>query len=901
MAPDPDDALWDRVQVALERYLLARGNGESLTLLAACDGDSALAERVHEVLGRGAEVLDGFADAPPAVAQRQFGDFELVRPLGRGGMGVVWLARQRSLGRMVAIKLLDRAAVEGPVVRLRLQREAELTALLDHPNIVPVYAVGDVDGVPFLAMKFLSGPSLDALPRPQAPERVARLGAALARALDAAHLQGIVHRDVKPANVLLDGETPVLVDFGLARGQSDPTLTQEGKVAGTLRYMAPERLDAQAPIADPRVDVYGLGATLYELLVDRPVFAEDSPTALVRSILTRDPPPLRLRGRHHDLETIVLRALAKEPGRRFPSAAAMAEDLDRYLAGQPVRSRRMPVWLRLLRRAQRHPRTTTAVAGLGLVAVVFAVVAWITVVGTRIDVARRFESAQADFAAGRFERAHSALQLLVQARPNDAAIAAAAANARAEVGFDQALMLVTDRSSNVTPAVLDEVRGLVGDDGRGAALALVLAIGHVDGTAAARTELQRQQRAAGARPLAVATTMGALEAWLDATPPPWVLPKFSGEPAPLASEYEPLVVALAQRLSAHPPETVRATLGATAMSRHARFLEAVTWADAGDLPRARGLLRGLATDDAPAPVWRWLAHVQLQLGDVAGAGRSLSRCPDDRSPSTTYYRYMQALAAPHLGDAERAELVETWRAAAADNGEVQRFLHEFDGKSDPALAAAALAGLELLERAAVWDPIGRDLIVAAMVEVAAWHLPTTDTQDRPGDPAAHAQFVQRWQERSATLRHRPAQAIAEGWVARSQCAAGAPHVLPGLERFARACQLAPLRVRIALDYAAAVLELPTDTDPTLRTAHVQQARKALATITDTANAGDLRLPIADLALVDYRAWLLAVHARDYFAVVELTPRVESILPDELRVLAREAEDHVRKVRASAGR
>ncbi len=895
MANGPDDALWDRVQVALERYLLARSNGEALTLLAACDGDAPLAARVQEVLGRGAEVLDGFTDTPPPAAQRQFGDFELVRALGRGGMGAVWLARQRSLGRMVAVKLLDRAAAEGPAVRLRLQREAELTALLDHPNIVPVYAVGEVDGVPFLAMKFLSGPGLDALPRPQSPERVANIGAALARALDAAHLQGIVHRDVKPANVLLDGETPVLVDFGLARGQSDPTLTQEGKVAGTLRYMAPERLDAQAPIADPRVDVYGLGATLYELLVDRPVFAEESPTALVRSILTREPPPLRLRGRHHDLETIVMRALAKEPGRRFPSAAAMAEDLDRFLAGQPVRSRRTPPWLRFVRRAQRHPRTTAAVAGLALVTLVFALVAWLAVVKANVDVARRFEAASADLEAGRFERAHAALQLLAQARPDDPAIAKAATAARTEVGFDRTLMLLTDRSSNVTPAVLAEVRALVADGGRGADLALVLAIGHVEGTAAARAELQRRSQAAGSRPLAAAPTLRALEAWLDATPPPWTLPPWPTPPETAANETEALVIALAQRLSAHTPEFVRATLGAARSSPRLRFLEAITWADAGDLPRALGLLRGLATDEAPPPVWRWLAHVQLQLGDVAAAGRSLARVPDDRSPSTTYYRRMQALAQPHISDTERTAMVERWRAEGDQGLEGKRFLLEFEGKNDPVRIGPALQQLAELEPATARDPIGRDLLVAAMIEVAAWHLPDGDTPD----PIVHARFVQHWLERTASLRHRPAQAIAEGWLARSQCAAGTASLQPGLDRFARACGMAPLRTRTALDYAAAVLALPVDTDGTLRTAHVQKARAALATIATANQAGDLRLATEVVALLDYRAWLLAAHAHDYFAVIEQLPRVEAILPDELRPLVRDAEEHVRKVRAAA--
>jgi hypothetical protein len=259
---------------------------------------------------------------------------------------------------------------------------------------------------------------------------------------------------------------------------------------------------------------------------------------------------------------------------------------------------------------------------------------------------------------------------------------------------------------------------------------------------------------------------------------------------------------------------------------------------------------------------------------------------------------MHALAAPQLGDVERSAMVAAWRGATPGSVEAQRFLYEYDGKSDPALVATAVAGLEALERAAAHDPIGRDLLVAATLEVAAWHLPTTDVPDRPGDPQAHAAFVQQWQERAATLRHQPARAIAEGWLARSQCAAGGPHLLAGLERFASACRLAPLRLRTALDYAAAVLALPSDTDSTLRTAHVDQARGTLATIAATK---ELRLTIEDRATLDYRVWLLAVHAHDYFAVVDLTPRVETILSDEMRTLAREAEAYVRKVRAAAGK
>jgi hypothetical protein len=899
MVPAPDDAMWERVQAALERYLLARGNGEALSLLAACDGDAALAARVQDVLGRGAEVLEEVdAEAPRRAVPRAFGDFELLRPLGRGGMGSVWLARQRSLGRHVAVKMLDRAAVDLPAVRVRLQREAELTALLDHPSIVPVYAVGEVDGAPFLAMKYLPGPSLDRMLRPLPPEQVARFGQALARALDAAHVHGIVHRDVKPANVLLDGDTPVLVDFGLARAQSDPTLTQEGKVAGTLRYMAPERLDAASPIADPRVDVYGLGATLYELLVDRAVFAEESPTALVRSILTREPAPLRLRGRHHDLETIVLRALAKEPARRFPTALAMAEDLERYLAGQPVRSRRMPWWLRSLRVAQRHPRTSVAVGLLAPLALIAVLVAGFALAAARADVARRFEAARTDLAVGRHERAFAGLSSLAARAPGDLEIATALARARVEVGLDRVTLLLADRSRNVDAAVLQDVRALVAaartagwSDGAAASLPFfdVLAVGHVDGPAAAQRALAALPRAE----LSAPRTLAALLAWSERQPPPWTLPE-----AGRGDEF--LLTATALRLSAHPPQLVLAELARgdaqLRQSRRGRFLEAIVRQDLGDLRSALALLRGLCDPEALPPVWRWLGNVQLQLGLVEAAGASLQRAVGDRSPAMRYVSRQQQLLAAGPAGGELEALVAAWRQTAGD-GEDRRLLAEFDGKTDPARAQSALAELARLHAAATDDPLEQDLLVAAQIEVAAWHLAGPDERGALATTGAHEALLRRWSDAAAALRHPPARATALAWLARSACWLGGTWTTAGLERFAAACHDAPLRVRGPLDYAAAVLALPAETEFVLRTAHLHQARSALDRLAEAHAAGERALTGHDKALLDYRAWLLAVHAKDFIAVVKSTPVVAAMLPEELQEVARQAAEYVSRMRS----
>lgn len=897
MKAGDSSADWQAAQSALERYLLARSNGETVDVLTVCDGDEALAARVQSVLVQGAGLIDDAVPGDTLPAQQSFGDFELVRRLGRGGMGSVYLARQKSLARMVAVKMLDRTALDGPATRVRMQREAELTALLDHPNIVPVYSVGEVDGTPFIAMKYVPGPSLAEVARPLPPERAARIGVDLARALDAAHTQGVVHRDVKPANILLDGQTPVLVDFGLARAQSDPTLTQVGKVAGTLRYMAPERLDASGAVADPRIDVYGLGATLYELLTDRMVFHEEAPTALVRAILTRDPVPLRFRGRHHDLETIVLRALAKEPARRFPTAAAMAEDLERYLAGVPVRSRRLSWPARLQRQAQRYPRTTAATALLAIVVLVLGGFTMLAATRTEADRQRRLDSARADLDGHRHARALATLQLLAATHPDDAAAAELAAQARAETALDQLLALVTDRSSNVAAAPLAALRSLVGaaaGPSRDALrLVLVLAIGHTEGAASGRREWQ-------ALPATLQSCRAgvALRHWLEDSPTPWSLPS-GREPA---SAEATLLTALVLRLAGHAPEAVLTELASGEVlarrSQRLAFLEAMSLMDGGDLLGAERLLRALADEEAQPIVWRWLADVQLRLGQRQAARRSLGRA--DASPSAEYLRLMlefgeRAEARDHAGV---QALVASLRARRERSGEVERFLAEYDGKSSSADVAPALARLENLYAQQQHDRIGRDLTLAAMVEVAAWHLPDATTGASGTDQVQHREFVERWANRADELRHAPAKATARAWLARSMCRCGEELLLPGLEAFASACAQFPLRARAAIDYADAVINLPESTEPAVRTAHLASARRTLQSLEASARSGKLVLPASTGQLVGYHAWLLAFHAKDFFDLVRRTPEVRDILPDSLVAPAREADEFVARVRAA---
>jgi WD40 repeat protein/predicted Ser/Thr protein kinase len=313
--------------------------------------------------------------APPGVI-RYFGDYELIEEVARGGMGVVFKARQVSLNRTVAVKMILAGALAGEGEVRRFRREAEAAANLDHPAIVPIYEVGEHQGQHFFSMGYVEGPSLaqklaaGPLPEAAAIELLVRV----AEAVQAAHERGILHRDLKPGNVLLDGQgRPRVTDFGLARplrGGSD--LTDTGQVLGTPSYMPPEQARGQAELG-PEADVYGLGAILYVVLTGRPPFQAASPLETVRQVLDQDPvaPRALNPALGRDLETICLKALDKEPARRYASARSFAEDLQRYLRGEPIRARRASTWERGLKWARRRP----ALAALSAVAALAALCA----------------------------------------------------------------------------------------------------------------------------------------------------------------------------------------------------------------------------------------------------------------------------------------------------------------------------------------------------------------------------------------------------------------------------------------------------------------------------------------------------------------------------------------------
>ena len=361
----------------------------------------------------------GEAASPP----EWLGDFRILREVGRGGMGIVYEAEQMALSRNVAVKVLPRHALLEPLRLLRFEREAQAAARLHHTNIVPVFGVGEHDGLHFLVMPFIHGEGLDELaarwksdddvtPAVQRWKKIAEVGLQAAEALAYAHTQGVLHRDIKPSNLLLDRDGVVWVsDFGLAKFSEGDALTASGDLPGTLRYMAPERFQGQA---DAQSDVYSLGLTLYELLTLEPAFGGSSPSELIRQVSEgRLERPRRKDPRiHRDLETIILKAVAREPAHRYESAKDLAEDLRRYLEDRPVLAKRAGP----IERAWRWCRRKPALAALGVTAAsslaLAAVVGWGSYVVAREALGR--ESVRRDQAEKATERAEKNVSLSLE-------------------------------------------------------------------------------------------------------------------------------------------------------------------------------------------------------------------------------------------------------------------------------------------------------------------------------------------------------------------------------------------------------------------------------------------------------------------------------------------------------
>jgi serine/threonine protein kinase/WD40 repeat protein len=452
---------FDPVDDALEEFVQRYRRGERPSLSEYDCKYPAVAAKIR-ALFPALVAMEELGPVPPAPragkespVPEQLGDYHIVREIARGGMGIVYEAVQQSLGRHVALKVLPRCGGGDASQLERFRREARAAARLHHTNIVPVFGVGEHQGIHYFAMQFIQGQSLDnvleevkrlrhdektekeparamatcvagklltgkfspqepttdeqewpqqSTPRDATPatlrvsatssststilnqpagayyRSVAQIGLQVADALDYAHQQGVLHRDIKPSNLILDTRGTVwITDFGLAKAEGAEDLTRAGDIVGTVRYMPPERFQGRA---DVRGDIYSLGLTLYEMVTLRPAFAYSQKAPLLQSILHHDPvPPRQVDPRlPRDLETIILKAIAKEPSWRYKTAADMTEDLRRFLADRPVQARRARVAERAWRWCRRNPLIASlagAVAGLlVVVAVVASLAAW---------------------------------------------------------------------------------------------------------------------------------------------------------------------------------------------------------------------------------------------------------------------------------------------------------------------------------------------------------------------------------------------------------------------------------------------------------------------------------------------------------------------------------------------
>ena len=351
--------------------------------LARSDGES-VGGVVDSSRDDGVPVSDGRKAARSAKILSDFGDYELLEEIGRGGQGVVYRARQKSLNRTVALKVIGLGPWTTEAHLKRFRREAEAAASLEHPGIVPIHEVGERDGCCYFSMKFVDGGQLDEVVRrtPMPIRQSAELIAKVARTVQYAHEHGILHRDIKPGNILLDKKgKPLLTDFGLARlVETESTVTRTKEVLGTPSYMAPEQAAGQHAKLSNATDVYGLGAVLYQLLTSHPPFAGGITYETIKLVLETEPRRPRLLNPKidRDLSTICLKCLEKDPKRRYSSALALAEDLKHWLNHEPIRAKRSVFFTHARKWARRNPGAALLVTSLVALAVGIGVIVWKT-------------------------------------------------------------------------------------------------------------------------------------------------------------------------------------------------------------------------------------------------------------------------------------------------------------------------------------------------------------------------------------------------------------------------------------------------------------------------------------------------------------------------------------------
>ena len=402
---DTGGSIQDRLELALAEYMLRIDSGESIDQQQFIDRYPDIADDLHDHFEReraigaaiaaddtrtsaSTSIADDQDQAVDAGPPRKFGDYEILEEIARGGMGVVYKARQVTADRDVALKMILSGSLASPQAIERFYTEARAAANLKHPNIVGVHEVGKIDGLHFYSMDYIEGQDLDDLIREGTlfNQAIARFIRRIASAIHYAHEQGVLHRDLKPSNVLVDEQgEPQITDFGLAkRTDADSDLTGTDQDMGTPSYMSPEQARGASKTVGPPSDVYSLGALMYALLTGRPPFRAETPAETVVQVINEDPVlPSKLNPTvPKDLETICLKCLEKEPAQRYASARDLEEDLGRFQRGEPIKAKPMNRPARVWRWCRRNPvlaglsaaTITTLFAGI-LVSSAFAVVA----------------------------------------------------------------------------------------------------------------------------------------------------------------------------------------------------------------------------------------------------------------------------------------------------------------------------------------------------------------------------------------------------------------------------------------------------------------------------------------------------------------------------------------------
>jgi serine/threonine protein kinase len=357
----------------LPNALVAARDASTITATEADEGGSA------EDFEANAAAATGQSEKAARSAETlgELGDYQLLEVVGRGGQGVVFRARQKSLNRTVALKMISLGSWATEAHLKRFRREAEAAASLEHPGIVPIYEVGEGDGSCYFSMRFVEGGQLDQVikRRPTSIRQAAELISKIARTVHFAHEHGILHRDIKPGNILLDAKSePLLTDFGLARlVEAESTVTRTKEVMGTPSYMAPEQAMGNNLAVSSATDVYGLGAVLYQLLTGHPPFAGGTTYETIKLVLDSEPRQPRLLNPKidRDLSTICLKCLEKDPKRRYSSALALAEDLEHWLKHEPIQARHTGVFTRGKKWVRRNPTSAllaTSLMGLAAAA-----------------------------------------------------------------------------------------------------------------------------------------------------------------------------------------------------------------------------------------------------------------------------------------------------------------------------------------------------------------------------------------------------------------------------------------------------------------------------------------------------------------------------------------------------